>query len=366
MNQPPHGPGQSSRLPYVDWLRIFAAFCVCLSHLVDIERKYDPAPILPDRLNWGVFGVDMFFVISGYLMVVIAKRRGDNLRALPYLADRAARVYPLYWLVTTALVIIWLWRPDMVFSSNENPVIWASYLLWPMPADPLHALGYSLIHFMYFYIAFTVMILIFKSRQIALGLAAWGALVAAVYTGLVHYGLEPTRETPLLRLLTHPYTYMFILGGLMAGLPRNQEVGSIAFAIGMSCVLVSLWAPTYLYEINLKMDPWGRLLWRAAPFALAIYGAGCFNVSRFEFPLQRKLADISFAIILIHVLTFSLVGRLLAPYVGVAWWDNILSFLLMGLVTIVAAWIAYDFFEGPICRWLRGLYRDQPTRDVVI
>lgn len=360
-----HKAGDSDRLPHVDWLRIFAALTVCMGHLGDIEAKYDPAPILPDRFNWSVFGVDMFFVISGYLMVMIAKRRGENLRPLPYLADRAARIYPIYWLVTTALVVVWLVRPEMVFSSNPDPVIWASYLLWPVSTDPLHALGYSLVHFMYFYIVFAVLAWIFKAKRIVLGLIVWAALTAALYLGLVQFDMTPTRETPILRLITHPFTYAFILGGVVAGLPRIREIAPYIAAMGMACVLVSMWAPTYLYDHHLKMDMWGRLIWRDIPFALAIYGAGCYTTG-FSFPLQRKLADISFAIILIHVLTFSLVGRILAPSARLAEWDNILAFVMMFMVTLIAAWIAYDFFENPICRWLRSLYRKTPTQDRVI
>ncbi|MBB36115.1 MAG: hypothetical protein CME88_15655 [Hirschia sp.] len=357
---------RSSRLPVLDMLRIFAAICVAVSHLVDIESKYDPNPIFPDKLNWGVFGVDMFFVISGYLMVVIAKRRGDALRPLPYLADRAARIYPLYWLVSAALLAVWIVRPDVVFSSNTDPDILKSFLLWPAPADPLHALGYSLIHFMFFYIVFTLLLAVFRSKRIVIGLAVWCIVLAGVNAALFSIDSLPTRQTPELRILLHPYAFSFIVGGLVAGLPRRKMVGLAALIIGMAATLFSLFGPQYLFDYNMKMDEWGRVVFRALPFAVAVYGAGCFSTSPINIPFQRKLADIAFATILIHVLTFSLVGRFWAPFAVPAWWDNILAFTVMGIFTIIVSWIAYEFLEKPICNFLRGLYRQKPTSDRVI
>ena len=43
----------------------------------------------PERLNWGVFGTDMFFVLSGFLIVRITKQRAGPFRPVRFLADRA-------------------------------------------------------------------------------------------------------------------------------------------------------------------------------------------------------------------------------------------------------------------------------------
>lgn len=357
---------KADRLPYVDMLRIFAAFCVALSHLCDVERKYDPAPILPDRLNWGVFGVDMFFVISGYLMVVIARRRGDTLRPLPYLADRAARIYPLYWLITTALVVVWLYRPDLVFASNPNPSIWKSYLLWPNSSDPLHALGYSLTHFMFFYIMFALITTALKPRRIITGLLIWAAALGAIVIAQHLMDAVPNRKTPELRVLTHPYAFSFIMGGLAAGIPKIKPLAVAAAVIGGAAVLFSLFGAQYVFDYNMKMDEWGRVVFRALPFAVLIYGAGSFSKAPFSSPFQRQLADMAFAIFLVHVLTFSLIGRLWAPFASPAPWDNIIAFAVMAVFTLGVSWAAYVLVERPACQGLRHLWRKRPTQDRVI
>ena len=359
-------PQAANRLPYVDMLRIFAAICVCLSHLCDIERKYDPNPILPEQLNWGVFGVDMFFVLSGYLMVVIAKRKGDALRPLPYLADRAARIYPLYWLVTGALVILWFIRPDMVFSSNADPSIWKSFALWPHTSEPLHALGYSLIHFMFFYIVFAALAAVFGARRIVTGVAIWGMMLAVVNVSLYASDNMPTRATPEWRLIVHPHGFSFILGALAAGLPRNKTMGAAAVLLGGLATLFSLFGPQFLFDYNMKLDEWGRIAYRSLPFVVLVYGAGCFSRAPFEIPFQRKLADIAFATILIHVLTFSLIGRLWAPFAQPQWWDNAAAFALMSILTIAVSWVAYELLERPICNFIRAIYRKSPAPEKVI
>ena len=181
----------------------------------------------------------MFFVISGYLMVVIAKRRGDALRPLPYLADRAARIYPLYWLVSAALLAVWIVRPDVVFSSNTDPDILKSFLLWPAPADPLHALGYSLIHFMFFYIVFTLLLAVFRSKRIVIGLAVWCIVLAGVNAALFSIDSLPTRQTPELRILLHPYrTIRPIREDQMDQLTRCQDTRHCSLRIMGEVVLM--------------------------------------------------------------------------------------------------------------------------------
>ena len=354
------------RLPYVDMLRIFAAFCVSVSHLCDIERKYDPSPILPDKLNWGLFGVDMFFVISGYLMVVIAKRRGDSLRPVPYLLDRAARIYPLYWAVTAALLAVWLYRPDMVFSSNADPSIWKSFALWPHTSEPLHALGYSLIHFMFFYIVFALIATVFRPRRIIAGLAVWGVVLGVVIVAQHLMETVPTRQTPEWRIVTHPYAFSFIMGGLVAGLPKSRISGLVAMAIGAAATLFSIFGPQFLFDYHMKMDELGRVAFRAVPFTVLVYGAGCFSTAPFRLPAQRLLADMAFAIMLVHVLTFSLVGRLWAPYATTAVWDNYVMFAIMMVFTLAVSWAAYVLIERPSCQAIRHIYRKNPTEERVI
>jgi len=88
-----------SKIQNIQALRGIAVIAVVFSHLVIIEKKYGGSEtILPEFLLFGKFGVDLFFVISGFIMVTITRSKFQIPReALKFFYRRVARIYPLYW-----------------------------------------------------------------------------------------------------------------------------------------------------------------------------------------------------------------------------------------------------------------------------
>ena len=115
-------------------LRAIAANGVLISHLLIVEQKYSHAgPILPADSRFGAFGVDLFFVISGFIMATIATDKSWH----KFLADRAWRILPPYWFYTTVVLVVSLLAPAAVNSSfAHQPSVWRSYLLIPDTVDP--------------------------------------------------------------------------------------------------------------------------------------------------------------------------------------------------------------------------------------
>jgi peptidoglycan/LPS O-acetylase OafA/YrhL len=80
-------------------LRGIAALGVVAFHSLSIEQKYSNGDsLLPDFFRLGQSGVDLFFVISGFVMVTVTKERfkinGESMR---FLWGRLSRIYPTYW-----------------------------------------------------------------------------------------------------------------------------------------------------------------------------------------------------------------------------------------------------------------------------
>ena len=86
-----------ARLLTLQVTRGVAANLVVLSHLSVIEAKYTGGQLLPTFSLYGIAGVDIFFVLSGFIMVVMA---GKGIGAIQFLWRRAARIYPPYWVVS--------------------------------------------------------------------------------------------------------------------------------------------------------------------------------------------------------------------------------------------------------------------------
>ena len=84
-------------------LRAVAALLVVLLHALETwGERVDPAA---PGVNWenGASGVDIFFIISGFVMVISSQRLVDRPGAWrTFLQHRVIRIVPLYWLLTTA------------------------------------------------------------------------------------------------------------------------------------------------------------------------------------------------------------------------------------------------------------------------
>lgn len=96
------------RLGELDALRGLAALAVVLFHYTYRFYELHPlAPTLPFQLRWGAHGVDLFFAISGFVILMTLHRCK---RPSDFLVSRFVRLYPAYWvaLVTTFCVVsIW-------------------------------------------------------------------------------------------------------------------------------------------------------------------------------------------------------------------------------------------------------------------
>ena len=167
-------------LKNIQLLRALAANGVVLAHLYVVEQKYGQGMIvLPASAQMGAMGVDLFFVISGFIMALLV--RGATWRK--FLVDRVTRIVPAYWFYTTLVLILSLLYPSFVNSSVEGqPSILRSYFLLPDSTGPLLAVGWTLIHEMYFYLA-CAMILFALTRwcgSFGPWLLGWGLVVVGL------------------------------------------------------------------------------------------------------------------------------------------------------------------------------------------
>jgi exopolysaccharide production protein ExoZ len=204
------------------YLRGLAALSVVLFH-ASLEAGIPVAS--------GAFGVNLFFVISGFLMVAIT---GKDSRPGRFIADRIVRIVPLYWLATTAQIALWT-------VTRSGPVQWewwaGSYLFLPMhhPLAPEHVVpvvgqGWTLNYEMMFYLAFGLVLFLPRRFQIAALTAFFGALVLAG-------SVWKTLPTPL-EFWTDSIILQFLLGAWLAW-AATDEVGKsrLPWLIIAACAL---------------------------------------------------------------------------------------------------------------------------------
>lgn len=157
--QPMSQASGRTTLANVQVLRAFAALNVAGVHILEQSAKYgQEVAVFAFFQNWGDSGVDLFFVISGFIMVYIQRRRPCG--AVAFLGHRLYRVVPLYWSLTLLYAALWLASPQLVGEAQIDlqrllPSLSFS-TLFVEGAFPILYLGWTLEDEMIFYIDFTL------------------------------------------------------------------------------------------------------------------------------------------------------------------------------------------------------------------
>lgn len=338
-----------TRLDHVQALRGVAAFLVLMAHLMQIEGRTATNPILPNQLDWGMMGVDLFFVISGFIMVFITRsdRSGGGRKVPEFLFARISRIYPLYWIVSAALLAVWLVRPDMVFSSSPNdPQLLNSLLLVPAYAYPMLEVGWTLVYEMMFYVLFAI-ILILPGRFRSLGLMVWAALVVAGnQLGAQSVGAIPFHlfSSLSLEFLAGAATAMIYL--------RFEGSRSLAYGfVGFGIIGMGIW----FFIGGPFQDEWPRVIRLTAPACALILGAAWLDRHGAKAPRAAvRLGDWSYSLYLTHLLSLALVGRLWAM-AGLGDVPAIILIIVLIAASLLVAGLTYYLIEKPLIHLAKTL-----------
>jgi exopolysaccharide production protein ExoZ len=336
----------NTNLTSIQSLRGFAALAVCLAHLHAVETKFGGAPLLGDWAISGFAGVDLFFVVSGFVMVWVTRADQGQASALPaFWLARFLRIYPLWWLVLSAIVAVWMIKPGWVYASHlTDPDILRSYLLFPARELPLHAVGWTLIHEVWFYLVFGLLLLA-PARLFPALLVIWAAVSASAAVVLT------APIDPVLALIRHPLTLEFIMGagvGLLAN-KRIFPAPRLMLQFGCFVLLLSLLSirenPTAFFGLE-----WPRVWQFGMPAAFIIWGwVGLEQQNDGSAPRwSQALGNWSYALYLIHVPVFVAVGRLAAPLSREGLLDNLILLIISLSVAIAAAYILHLMVERPV------------------
>jgi exopolysaccharide production protein ExoZ len=347
-------PALPAHLPAIQILRALAALAIALLHAMHdaeaLARTLGVNFAMRDR--WPLeAGVDLFFVISGCVMVYASRDMfGSAASVGPFLRRRAARIIPIYWAVTIVYIVISLGglapvnrtRPDgwEIVSS----FLFIPWLSGPGPmTQPVYTLGWTLNYEMFFYALFALVLPL--KRAVAVPLLM-GVLMALVLAGQ----FIPTSQVQL-HFWTRSIILEFGFGILIGQMALSGVKPTRALAVGLAVAALGLLALTKLAP-HLFID---RALGYGLPAALLVIAALAFNDIRVENPLARlgvKLGDASYAIYILHpfvlrgvAVTAGLMLARMSPWLYIA----------VCLVLICAvSYAAWRWFERPVTKALQG------------
>lgn len=330
----PVATGSRGEVRSIQYLRGLAALGVLVFHVAErAGGAFGP----------GAAGVDVFFVISGFIMWTVTQRETTPSQ---FLVRRLQRIAPLYWGVTLLVVVVALAAPAAFPAMSPTPGQVTRSLLFIPYRDPegliapLVIPGWTLNYEMFFYVLFALTLLA------PVRLRPW--LLTAVLAGLVAARpLGPTAD-PLWATYTNPLLLEFA-AGVWLGKAWSQGWRPTLLASGAMLVAGVLGFIMVAFS-GVDVEPARALLW-GVPALLIV--AGAIGLERRgmapALPVLHRVGDASYSLYLIHGLAISATVRGLAM-VGLSSPPMI---LVCGLVVGVGAGLlVYRLVEQPLTRLL--------------
>lgn len=339
----------------VQVLRAIAASMVVLYHVqVDLVAAAGATPGLPN-LTLGAAGVDIFFVISGFIMVHASERQfGTPGGWRSFLLRRIIRICPLYWAVTAFHVAVAMAAPGLFSTTFGVSFVLASSLFWPMARPdgliaPVVAQGWTLNFEMFFYLLLAATMVAPRRRAV---LVTSLALIAFTLAGRVGWLPFP------LSYWAHPIILDFV-AGLLLGLAHREglRLGPKARSgLVLAGVVGYLLAAPVPGDDILASGTRSFLVWGAPAVLIvagAVFGEPATRLGRAGRVLC-VLGDASYALYLTHHIPIR-AARRLAVWAGLeplalGW---LYACAILGVATLLAL-VVLVVFERPVAAFLKG------------
>ncbi|WP_242147563.1 acyltransferase family protein [Sphingomonas sp. BAUL-RG-20F-R05-02] len=318
----------------IQQLRGLAAMLVVFQH-ANAATDWLFAPF--SHLKFGIAGVDIFFVISGFIMYVAARRE----RAGAFLVKRMIRVVPLYWIATAALVLMrfsHFGEPDVTATTIVKSLLFVPYRydLSSWHVYPVLVPGWSLNIEMFFYLLFAVGLLLRRP--------AWFSTIAIVVAVTIGIITHPEDAVPF--TYTRAIMLEFVVG---LGIAWAYENGRLARWMGAALPAGAL------LILTSDLLPLDDALTRALGGIGVVVGALALEAhgTRLKARLATMIGDASYSIYLFHVMVLMLIGRVM-PHLPLHGWPQYLAFMVMVFASVTAAgYLIFSLVEKPLTQALR-------------
>jgi peptidoglycan/LPS O-acetylase OafA/YrhL len=326
------------RLPELDSLRGIAAVCVLLFHL---SYYTDPYHQFPFRFPWGHYGVELFFVISGFVILMTLERSASTTE---FVVARVTRLYPAYWcavLFTTCVVALLTPSKAATMATVAVNLTMVQALVRVINVDPSYwTLTLELVFYLLLGVWFRFRGAGFKNIETyAIGWMLAATLLRTVLL-LEHRELPDSVAMPLLLY----YGQFFIIGICLYRFYSNN-FSSVTILTLIGACSMSLFGGA---SASLNPAPARYFLVTCAITAVV------FLASHSRLPLLRNpvlifFGEISFPLYLIH----QKAGETLMSLAYVHHWRPWLSIPAVLLTLVAVAFLIHELIEVPARTLLR-------------
>ena len=305
----------------IQFLRAVAALLVVYDHSLLVQMDYGTSwqQNFLHINKFGCIGVDLFFVISGFIITLVAEKFTGTSQGIHFLAKRFLRINPVYYILSLVFLPIIFLKPGNLALSGDltiNSIVDTLFIL-PTTSNisdygPLLQLGWTLSFEWFFYLLFFLLI-VCKVRHKTFLLV--GIIAMLVISGVIFHPHDYR-----LIFITNPILLEFLLGGIICHI--YLSVKQIPADIGFSCLLIGIASYIYLIingfgllyyygaTLNGYLSLTRFLLW-GIPSSLIV--AGCVILEKngklvqlLNNPFFLLCGDASYSIYLVHTIVLNL------------------------------------------------------------
>lgn len=336
-----------SKLAGVQYMRALASCMVLIGHVIAEAEHYLKVDMGLGVIPW-TRGVDIFFVISGFIIMVSAQKYFERPQGVAqFLRNRFTRVVPLYWFFTTLMLAVLLIMPG---AAKDTQLDWGqvvtSYLFIPYErydgrAAPILSLGWTLNFEIFFYALFALALFMPKRigpMVIVCAMAVWVALGAIADFG-----------PAVLRVWSNPLILEFCFGVLLghvyvhhwSGAQGRNRTAAVLLVMGFGLLMALNTIP--------EMPRW---IASGLPVTIMVGAVVFFWHQRsITGPLSRLgllLGDSSYALYLSHRFALRALTLVLLPMLSASQVSGWIFVTVAVTVAVAASIVVFYLIERPM------------------
>jgi peptidoglycan/LPS O-acetylase OafA/YrhL len=318
-------------------LRIIAAASVVYYHI-------NAAPV------FGSFGVDIFFVISGFVIAMVI---ANQQTATAFAYARITRIVPLYWLLTTGLLGLAYFKPNLLNSTTADlnnymkSLLFIPYFKENGALHPMLAVGWTLNYEMFFYCCTWVAMIIARQFYIPITIL----LLSVTYVVFNQY----TDNSVATAFFTNSLIFEFVLGMIAFLLFQYKRLPSLpkSLLILATLLLYGFMATAEAFHLEIN-----RFWLYGIPSLLLV-----LSIIQLE-PLFRSqtsklvaimvaLGNASYALYLSHYYVIEGVKKIIYPRLNIVNTDTAFSIGFIVSLSLLVGYGLYRYIDRPLVRYFK-------------
>ena len=348
--------GEKQNLNLVQVLRGVASLLVVFYHATINSNDELNKSFLGNIFLSGFSGVDIFFVLSGFIITYTGLKNYTQPGKMQlFIRRRLVRIYPTYWIIISLFLLAQILLPafyktPFVLSFSN---LLSTYSLWPGHVM-VNGVSWTLSFELFFYLLFLLVFILPHKK--------WAFAVFAIYTALILI-LSATGLykdfTPGLRFLFHPLNVEFFMGVLSALIISKIPARAGIWLIISGTLLLILTSALNNVEIKLLSSDFNRVIFFGIPAFLLIAGVVSYEIN-FKVKTHNlflRLGEASYSLYLMHLPVIAAFVKLY-PKLNIenAFVYNLLFLLVITIVCFISV-LFFRIIERPIIAKLNAGFK---------